>query len=170
MNPWQFMIPEDQRLILWKFAKAQNAHDQKLGMPERKVCKEDGDLVKYRGFRGEWVVCELFGIPMPQPIHDKAMPEYDLTTPWGVKLEVKTTQWPQGRLLTWDLERWKTSKADAFVLVIDEASGKKAPRDTPLRIAGWIKKEEAVAKCSRKDLGYGLHYVIEQKDLQPCPF
>jgi hypothetical protein len=79
----------------------------------------------------------------------------DLETYSGQSVDVKSTNYKTGKLLC-TLKKAE-DPCDIYVLVVTDDHGG--------TIAGWAKKEEIFLEENKQDLGHGIGYALEQKNL-----
>lgn len=127
-------------------------------IPDRKLerwnnTQKEADLI---GVMGEYVTARYLGIPFDTTVNlegdggetDMYLGEWDL--------QVKSSKYQTARLV---FNTKEEIKALIYVLVI--CDGKHS------RIVGYISKNDAMKCLYEEDLGHGIRYCIDQKNLKP---
>ena len=115
----------------------------------------EADLI---GIMGEYVVAKHLGVPFDTTIHLEGDGGITDLTYEDLSVQVKSTKYRTGRLMFF---RKEEIKADIYVLctVLHE--------QCQATIVGWIDQAMALQLVSQMDLGRGLRWVIEQRQLLP---
>lgn len=143
----------EQRLA-HSIAKERYNNNRKAGVVDVKVGKQSNEEVDLYGMAGEIVVANVLNL-YPDFTTQPRSGGYDLLMHDGRRIDVKTTQYVTGRLIT---TMKKTGEdVDIYILVIGTFPN--------FEVKGWATSEEMHDKSNIKDLGYGPTYVIEQDDL-----
>lgn len=108
-----------------------------------------------QGMGGELAACKYFGIYPELDPSPKNQTPFDFISKTGKKVDVKTTDREDGRLICPSLKH--SSEADIFVLVIGSLP--------TYRMAGWIEREKFLIPENLIDLGHGEVFGLSQKDL-----
>ncbi len=88
----------EQKLAMY-LAKARYDENRAKGNPDPKLSPTTNNEIELDGVAGELAVCRFFNVyPDTETKYDE-YPKYDLITPKGSKVDVKTTQYKNGRLL-----------------------------------------------------------------------
>jgi hypothetical protein len=145
----------EQKLALY-LAKARYDENRLKGNPDPKLSLTSNKEIELDGVVGELAVCRMFNVyPDTETKYDE-YPKYDLLTHKGSKVDVKTTQYKNGRLLA-TLNK-KVCDVDIYVLVI----GSFPVYD----VVGWAKSEELIADQNIMNLGRGDGYALSQDQLR----
>jgi len=145
----------EQKLALY-LAKARYDENRLKGNPDPKLSLTSNKEIELDGVAGELAVCRMFNVyPDTETKYDE-YPKYDLLTHKGSKVDVKTTQYKNGRLLA-TLNK-KVCDVDIYVLVI----GSFPVYD----VVGWAKSEELIADQNIMNLGRGDGYALSQDQLR----
>jgi len=154
-------------------AKQRHAVSRKLGVEDRKRGKQSADFIDLQGVAGEFAFCKLFNIYPDTNIISYA--PYDCVAMGVGTVEVKTTEYPNGRLSVPLGESGKVGTgnkdkcADYYVLMTGNASDISRPVD--FTMAGWVAGADLLI---RKRVGWlpGIEktddmrsYIIEQHEL-----
>jgi hypothetical protein len=121
-----------------------------------KVGGQSNEETDLEGIAGELVACKFFNVYPDTETNLKDLPKYDLLTSKGSRVDVKTTQYKNGRLLA-TLNK-KVCDVDIYVLVI----GSFPVYD----VVGWAKSEELIADKNIMNLGRGDGYALSQDQLR----
>lgn len=143
---------------LWRIkqlANGRSVFSRARGIQTQKVDPSRSDVeIDLDGMRGEYAVAKFFGeTPSMECRPDDG---WDLYLS-GYRCQVKTTRHPRGRLI---IRRLDNINADIFVLAIIEA-------DNAVRLAGWIKAEDAADACVPFEVHGHSGYAVTQDRLRP---
>lgn len=109
------------------------------------------------GFGGEFAFCKVFNV-MPDflvKVTQTNKNDYDAIIFNSIKVDVKTTKFATGRLLT---ARWKIDEVDVYALMVGEM-----PKYT---FKGFMLRDELKKDCRLKSLGHKIGYIAEQDELK----
>lgn len=148
------LSPEDQRLVVRTAAARYQANRAGL-VKDRSIC---GSInIDLNGFGGEVAFCRLYEIE----------PDFDISprsSAWGTdsgdcilngkRIDVKTTEWQNGRLLA---TRWKRPDVDYFVLMVGKFPS--------YECRGFMATGDLLHPSRLIDLGRGLTYAAPQSGL-----
>lgn len=109
------------------------------------------------GIAAEIAFCALHNVYPDLVITSAALPDHDAVLPGGVRVDVKSTEWPQGRLLVMP-NKADRIEVDLYALMVGGFPG-------PYRFAGFMPREEMVITSRLWDAGYGEAYKAEQTEL-----
>ena len=120
---------------------------------DRQIGPQDANRIDLEGAATELLICRVLNVyPDLEP---GITPDADAITHNGLTIDVKSTQYQNGRLL---VAQWKKSKAaDLYILVIG-----KFPR---YLIAGFAPCAEVFDSSRLINLGRGPGYAVEQTQL-----
>lgn len=135
-----------------RVSEDRSKYDKKQGFKDyRRAKKQSARFIETNGLGGEVAVCKLFNL-FPDLITNEVS-DYDCTLHDGTKVEVKTTQYPHGKLIA----RHTKSSADIYVLVTGTM-----PDYT---VVGYV--DAATVKAGKTELNGKTAYIVEQKDFVP---
>jgi len=108
------------------------------------------------GYGGELAFCRLFNIYPDFTVHLRSTGEDkgDAKLPCGLAVDVKSTKYKNGNLIT---GIWKDDNTDLYALMVGEF-----PTYT---FMGFMRKEDLRREGRVGDLGYGPTYIAPQEDL-----
>lgn len=130
-------------------ARTNNIVDQKMG-------DQSCAFVDINGMGGELAAARFFNAyPDLTIVEADRLPGYDFRTRTGLKVDVKTTEYPAGKLLA--TLKTQLGDADMYVLVTGVL-----PK---YRVVGYAKEEKLLDEENIGDLGKGKGYILEQKSL-----
>jgi hypothetical protein len=145
----------EQKLAIY-LAKSRHDNARSTGKPDRDLGSQTKAEVDLEGISGEIVACRMFNVYPDTETDLIDLPKYDLKTAKGSRVDVKTTRYPNGKMLATMKKR--AEDCDIYVLVIGEFPSYK--------IAGWCKAEELLQKENIINLGYGDVYALDQDKLR----
>ena len=153
-RPWITLTDEEAD---WCRDIGAKRHQQARGanVQDRQMGPQDPMFIDINGLGGELAFCKACGIEIVDPLGVRSK-GHDATVV-GLRFDVKTTDCPTGRLL---VTRNKTVKdADCYALV----------RGTlpTYEIAGWCWAEDLIHDSNLGNLGHGLGYVADVRNLLP---
>lgn len=151
----------DEWARIMDFAEERYRLSRAAGLTTNIVTGSDLDRERI-GAIGEASVCKSLGLPLPDGPHPYRDSGFDVVLPaTGVKVEVKTTTCPSGRLF--QRPGGRLDHADVVALVVCDMETRSA------MVAGWITPVDFAAKAATTDLG-GLGRpvrAVSQADLRP---
>lgn len=136
---------------------ARYSNNRKAGIRDGKIGKQTNNFVEVQGLGGEFALCRLLDVVPDITIHTRSgasNDEGDLTLPNGLKVDVKTTAYKNGRLLA---ARWTVPHVDFYALMIGNF-----PRFTYM---GSMTSRELLKDHRIGNLGYGETYMCDQGEL-----
>jgi len=147
----------EQRLARF-LAKQRHSAARKKGIKDKRIGKQSAELTDLEGIAAEIAVAKAMNVyPDLETGHT---PKADLVSKRGSFVDVKSTRYPNGRLLA---APWKKGDGvDQYVLVVGEF-----PK---YRIAGVLSAKELLKDKRLKDLGHGKGFAAEQSELKKFPF
>lgn len=142
----------EQRLARY-LALARYRNARKKGIVNHRIGPQSDELTDLEGIGGEIAFCKMMNLYPDLQI--EYIPGYDCVLPDGTKVDVKTTKYENGKLLS---VPWKEPKdIDVFALMIGGI-----PR---YRYAGMMKAKELLQEHRKQNLGHGVVYVATQDEL-----
>jgi hypothetical protein len=121
-----------------------------------KMSNLDDLEMNHEGMMAEIAFCKLFNIyPDMNATPRRSKDDFGDCILHGLRVDVKSTKYHKGKLL---VTRWNHCNSDAFVLMTG-GKGKYIFR-------GFAKSSDVVSSKTLIDLGYGLTYHMNQKDLK----
>tara|TARA_R110002074_G_scaffold159144_1_gene316476 strand:- start:1352 stop:1849 length:498 start_codon:yes stop_codon:yes gene_type:complete len=145
----------EQRLATF-IARKRYEDNRSKGRPDGKTGAQTNKQVDLEGISGEMVVCKMFNVYPDTETNYQDLPKYDLKTPKGSRVDVKTTRYPSGRMLA--SMKKKVEDCDIYVLVVGEFPTYEA--------AGWCNAKELLKTENIIDLGHGDLYALDQNKLR----
>jgi hypothetical protein len=128
----------------------------------------DGDQRRFirnvEGFLGEWAVCQFLSVPFRFEVHQRSGDRgFDVETPDGMRVSVKSTAYENGRLLIKAAApKPGQRRPDFHVLVIVDIDTGAA------KLAGWCTDVETNDREPERVRTNGpLNYVLSQYELSP---
>ena len=140
-------------------AKKRYFNNRIEGLIDMKIGKQSTWQTDYYGICAEIAFCKLCNLFPDAEIRPQAG-TWDCSLPEGHKVDVKSTVYPNGRLLATLKKRAGTSDELIYVLMIGEP-----PK---FRFAGWAWAGELLREENIINLGHGPGYGMEQADLHQC--
>jgi len=118
---------------------------------DQKQTDEDVDL---SGIVSEFAVADYLGLALDTSISARGDDGNDLKD--DRTIQVKSTKYPTGKLLFDNFGKFVSDVA--FLVIV-------SPDFKTTRIAGWISKQDFLAKAQTKDFGYGSRVFVSQSEL-----
>jgi len=146
---------EEVRLSVF-MGKSRYACARSNGVLDAQIGDQDKAFIDINGFAGELAVCRALNVYPDLSVSPRQGSwdcEYE-----GSRIDVKTTHHLNGRLLV--SPKKGADWTDIYVLVVG--------RMPDFEIKGWM-MTASVFDRELRDLGHGLGYVVENKELHPFP-
>lgn len=143
----------EQRLAQ-HIARTRAAVNSARGVTDRKQGKQSAEEIELDGIAAEIAFCKLFNV-----YPDLQTEEYqiaDAVTPGMGRVDVKSTRYKSGKLVS--IRTKKGKEADAYALMIGQF-----PR---FQFAGWATADELIADENLTDVGRGPFYALAQEKLR----
>jgi len=158
------MIPIDQAIILneveCKMAeyvcKQRHQGNRDAGVEDKKIGPQSAYQTDLEGFSAEIAFCKMMNVYPDLSLGPRKY-GVDAVSGSGWRIDVKSTTWPNGRLV---VAPWK--KDDEEVQMYALMVG----RFPNYRFAGFHEAEVVTKEENLTDLGCGPTYAMEQQDLQ----
>lgn len=142
----------EQRLAKY-LATARHRNARKKGIVNHRIGPQSDELTDLEGIAGEIAFCKMMNLYPDLQI--EYVPNYDCVLPDGTRVDVKTTKYENGKLLS---APWKgDKKIDVFALMIGQM-----PK---YRYAGMMKAEDLFKESKKQNLGHGVVYAANQDEL-----
>lgn len=142
----------EQRLAKY-LAIARHRNARKKGIVNNRIGPQSDELTDLEGIAGEIAFCKMMNVYPDLQI--EYVPNYDCILPDGTKVDVKTTKYDNGKLLS---APWKGEKnIDVFALMVGQM-----PK---YRYAGMMKAKDLLQEHRKQNLGHGVGYVATQDEL-----
>lgn len=150
------LSPSDQVLVK-DLAEKRYANNRKANIKNQKIGKQSNEFTDLQGLAGEFAFCRLLDIEPDTTIHPRASrtDNGDLSLGDGTKVDVKTTHYPNGRLL---VVPWKVRTVDLYVLMVGTFP--------TFRYTGAMEIEEMLKPSRLGSMGYGETYIAAQSELK----
>lgn len=146
----------EQRLAKY-VGRERDLNGRRNGFTNRKLGPQSDEQTDLEGVAAEIAFARHFNVYPDLDIDCTEYPDFDAVLPNGLKVDVKTTTYPNGRLI---VAPWKDVDAvDAYVLVVGEFP--------TYRIVGAMESYRLVRPHRMKDLGHGKVFVATQDELKP---
>jgi len=150
----QLNTAERQLAIFLATSRYENA--RKKNKPNKRMGDQPDWITDLDGIGGEIVVCKYMNCYPDTEVDLEDLPEYDLISPKGSRVDVKTTKYKNGKLLA-TLNK-KVDAVDIYVLVIGQFPD--------YNLAGWCFSQELIRDENIIDLGHGKGYALDQDNLR----
>jgi len=146
----------EQRLA--KFVgRERDLNGRRNGYTNRRIGPQSDEQTDLEGIAAEIAFARYVNVYPDIDIDCKEYPPHDAVLHDGTLVDVKTTKYPNGRLI---VAPWKNADAvDAYVLVVGTFP--------TYRIAGAMESHELIRPQRMKDLGHGKVFVATQDELKP---
>lgn len=146
-------LNEAEKKLAAYLAKARHRNARTKMVVNHRIGPQSDELTDLEGIAGEIAFCKAMNL-YPD-LQTEFIPGYDCILPDGTKIDVKTTQYENGKLLS---APWKEPKdIDVFALMIG-----KMPR---YRFAGMMKAKDLLQEHRKTNLGHGVGYAANQDEL-----
>jgi hypothetical protein len=156
INSEIILSPHEQKICEY-IGKQRYLVNRKNNVTDKKIGDQDNYYMDINGFGGEFAFCKLFNV-MPDflvKVTQTNKNDYDAIIFNSIKVDVKTTKFTTGRLLT---ARWKVDEVDVYALMVGEM-----PKYT---FKGFMLRDELKKDDRLKSLGHKVGYVAEQNELK----
>jgi sporulation protein YlmC with PRC-barrel domain len=146
----------EQRLA--KFvAKERHRHNRLNGITNRRMGPQSDEQTDLEGMAAEIAFAKYVNVYPDLDVDCDEYLTHDAVLHDGTRVDVKSTRYPNGRLI---VVPWKDVDAvDAYVLVVGTFPS--------YRIAGAIESYRLIRPHRMKDLGHGKVFVATQDELKP---
>ena len=144
---------EQQMAIFLALSRFANA--RKRGKPNERIGCQSDWMTDLEGIGGEIAACKVFGVYPDTETELDVLPDYDLITKRGSKVDVKTTKYDNGMLLA--TKKKANSDVDIYVLMTGSFPTYEAK--------GWATAEELFSEDNIVNLGHGEGYGLDQSKL-----
>ena len=142
----------EQRLAKF-LAKARHQNARNKMVVNHRIGPQSDELTDLEGIGGEIAFCKIMNL-YPD-LQTEFIPGYDCILPDGTRVDVKTTKYENGKLLS---ARWKESKdIDVFAFMFGQI-----PK---YRYAGMMKATDLLQEHRKQNLGHGVGYAATQDEL-----
>jgi len=142
----------EQKLAIF-LAKARHQNARKKMVVNHRIGPQSDELTDLEGIAGEIAFCKIMNL-YPD-LQTEFIPGYDCILPDGTRVDVKTTKYENGKLLS---APWKEPKdIDAFALMVGQM-----PK---YRYAGMMKTSDLLQEHRKTNLGHGVGYAATQDEL-----
>jgi len=154
-------LSSGEQAVAKMLAHMRHGAARSTGRPNEKIGNQDDELTDLNGIGGEMAFCKaantypdftIVGNGEITPVSDCSM--------FGGTWDIKTTVYPNGKLLLRPSKVESSRTCDYYALVVGEM-----PK---YKIIGWASVGELVRQVNMIDLGYGPTYALEQVDLHKC--
>lgn len=144
----------EQRIATW-VAKCRYQSNREKGVKNRKVSDEDWFIIDRQGIASEMAFCKLFNI-YPDFSTEIRSGGHDCILHNGETVDVKSTVYPNGKLLVSKSKKEIDNGASVYVLMIGTYP--------TYKFAGWAYKEDVFREeCIEDFAGKGETYVMRQE-------
>lgn len=146
-------IEEELHDVIKYLAKKRYDSNRKSGVKDMKVGNQSTELTDLEGLAGEFAFCKAFNLFPDLSILPRSG-SHDCITHKGKTVDIKTTRYPNGKLV----ERVTNKlKADIYVLMVGEFP--------TYECIGWVESGEFLKEENITDLGHGKTYAMTQNKL-----
>lgn len=145
-----------EQRICKKIASERYSINRKNGIIDRKKGDQSNEFTDLEGFSGEFAFCKLFNI-FPDfyvKVTDQKTDTGDCTFK-GKSIDVKTTKYPNGRLIC---AMWKNENVDLYALMVGEFP--------TYKYCGFVKAKDLKVEENIINLGRGNVYALTQGELK----
>lgn len=154
----EIVLHESEILVATYIGMARHNNARVNGIVDRKIGDQDNAFVDINGMGGELAAARFFNAyPDLTIVEADRLPGYDFRTRTGLRADVKTTEWPNGKLLA--SLKTQLGDADMYVLVTGVL-----PK---YRIIGYATDEQLIKKENigrlRPDLEEG--YILDRDSM-----
>lgn len=154
----EIILNETEMLIATYIGMARHNNARVNGIVDQKMGDQDNAFVDINGMGGELAAARCFGAyPDLTIVAADSLPGYDFVSRTGLRVDVKTTEYPNGKLLA--TKKTKLGDADMYVLVTGVL-----PK---YRVIGYATEIELLDDRYIGDLGKGKGYIMGQGLLSP---
>lgn len=146
-------LNETEQKLAQYLAKARHRVSRDKWVVNHRIGPQSDEFTDLEGIGGEIAFCKAMNIYPDMEIGGYAA--FDCKLPDGTRVDVKTTKYESGRLVS---VPWKEPRnIDVFALMIGQM-----PK---YRFVGMMKASDLLQEHRKKNLGHGLVYVAEQNEL-----
>jgi hypothetical protein len=143
----------EQKLAFYLGAERLRRNQEERVRNARRGPQSD-ESISIEGIAGEIAFCKLMNV-YPDTDTEGDRPPFDATLPDGRTVDVKTTKYPDGKLLV--VPKKKNDPADIYALMIGEMP--------TYDFVGHLSASEVFIDARLADTGYGLSYTAKQGEL-----
>lgn len=148
-----------ERKLAHFLAKHRNGNNRSFNKVNLKISSEDAHTVDLEGMCGEIAFCKLFNLyPDLDTEREPPHPLYDCVLSNGMRVDVKTTKYENGKLLVDARKGKKTDGVDFYVLMTGSFPG-------PYAFRGFIAKTKIIRSERIGELCGYKSYMAEQSEL-----
>ena len=156
-------LNQAERKLAHFVAKNRNGNNRHFNTTNLKISADDPATVDLEGVCGEIAFCRLFNVypdidtdrEPPHPLYDAIIPPI----PPGIRIDVKTTKYENGKLLVDARKGSKTDGVDFYALMTGQFPG-------PYTFRGFIAKEHIIQPHRIGTLIKGFKtYMADQSEL-----
>ena len=138
-------------------AKERHLHNSRNGIANRRMGPQSDAQTDLEGIAAEIAFAKYTNVYPDLDTDGDTHPVYDVVLHDGKLVDVKSTTYPNGRLI---VAPWKDVDAvDVYVLVVGTFPN--------YRIAGGMESQHLMRSHRMKDLGHGEVFVANQDELKP---
>lgn len=147
-----------EQLVSINLALDRTNNARSKGIFNAKMGNQPDWVTDLNGMGAEIAAARYFGV-YPDTDIGTILPTYDLRSKKGSRIDVKTTKYPDGKLLA-TLKK-NVDDCDIYVLVTGEFP--------VYKIVGYAEAKDLINESTIKDLGHGKGYVLDQSQLKMLP-
>ena len=148
-----------ERKLAHFLAKHRNGNNRYFNVTDLKISAESAAAVDLEGMCGEISFCKLFNLyPDLDTDREPPHPHYDCVLSNGMRVDVKTTKYENGKLLVDARKGKKTDGVDFYVLMTGSFPG-------PYAFRGFISKTKIIKPEKIGELCGYKSYIAEQWEL-----
>lgn len=148
----QVTLNSSEQELVERVSVQRREHDERNSFKDyRRAKKQSARFIEVNGLGGEIAFCKAMNL-FPDIATDQVS-KFDATLPNGTKVEIKTTEYGHGKLIS----RHIRGEADVYVLVTGQMP--------EYKVVGYITRDNL--KSKNTTLNGHEAYVAEQKDLEP---
>lgn len=152
-------LSDEDQIICKELANERYESNRKSGVRDQKIGKQSNEFVDLQGVSGEFAFCRIFDVEPDTSIYPRnaKRDKGDTVLDDGTVVDVKTTHYPNGKLL---VVPWKVanSKADYYGLMVGAFP--------TYEFKGFIHRDDMLQSKRLKNLGYGDTFAALQSELQ----
>lgn len=157
----EIILSKSEQAMAKVLAHWRNGAARGKGIPNERIGDQDDEITDLNGVGGEMAFCKAANVYPDFTIVGKGelTPAADCHM-FGGTWDIKTTAYPNGKLLLRPSKVEKKRTCDYYALVVGEMP--------EYRIAGWVSLKELAQKNNLTDLGHGPTYALPQEKLHRC--
>lgn len=157
----KIILDKSEQSVAKMLAHMRHGAARKTGKPNEKIGDQDDEFTDLNGIGGEMAFCKAANVYPDFTIveNGEITPVSDCSL-FGGTWDIKTTVYPNGKLLLRPSKVESKRTCDYYVLVVG-----KMPK---YKIIGWASVGELARRVNLIDLGHGSTYALEQVDLHKC--